>query len=142
VTRSCLCYPSILRVVVDPPLSVPHDDGPMRRFWLTVLVAFSLAVGGAANAWAARNCPDNAAPSMHDCCPDDQAQNKTPSDQPAKKQIDCKLGQACRASIAVTPTLPLLSVVVAVPGHVAPDLDRSVELPAFSLPVWRPPRTA
>jgi hypothetical protein len=113
----------------------------MRRLWLTLLLAFSLAFGGAASAWAAQDCPYKQNPaSAHDCCPDDGPKDRS-GDQPSKKQMDCQLGQSCRASIAVAPSMPSLTVAMVNRAHLArapADADDPV---ALSFSFWRPPRT-
>jgi hypothetical protein len=105
------------------------------------MLAFSIAFGGTASAWAAQTCPYNAAPAMHDCCPDSAMSGMSGSGHHSKKPADCQLGQACRASIAVAPNLPTLKVARVEPARpvfASADADGPAVL-SFSF--WRPPRT-
>jgi hypothetical protein len=132
---------STFRALIDGKSSIPHHNGQMRRLWLTLLLAFSLAFGGVASAWAAQDCPYNkAAAGMHACCPDGQMQQKSNSGHPAKKAADCTVGQACRAAIAVAPTLPTLKVAAISPADPVIGMsDAGHRLPP-SFSFWRPPR--
>lgn len=92
-----------------------HYLNPMRRVWLTILLAFALTASGVANAMAAQDCPMQAAATaaMHDCCPEDQ-QPSNPGQDP-NEMDGCLMGMACRAAPAVAPALapialPLVSV--------------------------------
>jgi hypothetical protein len=139
--RELLLGLSIFCVSVDAMLPVPHHHSLMRRFWLTILSAFSLAFGGAANAWAAQACPYTASSaSAHDCCPDGMMKGKS-GEHPAKKPADCQLGQSCRASIAVAASLPSLKVVVVIPARTTRAPTDADDPPARSFSFWRPPRT-
>lgn len=113
----------------------------MRRLWLTFLLALSLITGGVGSAWAASDCPYLKAPTLeqHSCCPDGAMPDDTPAPHDGKT-MDCKIGQACRTTPAVTPLL--FSQIV---PHAAPmpvriiANDRTATIgPVFSL--WRPPR--
>jgi len=114
----------------------------MRRLWFTILLAVSLALSATASAWAAQACPFKqaaASAATHDCCPGQQAKPK-PADHHGKT-IDCQLGQSCRASQAVEPFAPVLTV-----AHVEiiePAVLGDQQAPPQSIPsgLWRPPRT-
>ena len=132
---------SIFRADVDGKSPIPHDDSSMRRIWLTVLLAFSLAITGAANAWAAQACPYKAMPAMHDCCPDEGQAKQPPVDHGSKKAPDCHVGQVCRASVAVAPSLPSVKVAAVQPVSRALELADAGEQPSPMFAFWRPPRT-
>lgn len=111
----------------------------MRQVWFTILLCVSLAFSATASAWAAQACPYKAAIASHDCCPQPPA---TPSDKSHhSKQIDCKLGQSCRAAPAVAPELPVVAQavvhVVEQPALADHDGVRSSILTGL----WRPPRS-
>lgn len=114
----------------------------MRRLWFSILLVASLAVSATANAWAAQACPYKQAESAaaaHDCCPDPK-----PSPQPSDHHdtsMDCKLGQACRASHAVEPLVPTLAAIHV--EVVAAVTERDLQGAPISLAtgLWRPPRT-
>ncbi len=126
---------------VDEVSTHRHYHGPMRRFWLTILMAFALVAGGYANALAAQACPMEApAAASHDCCPDGDRSQDVPADQNQKGMAGCVMGQACRTAPALTPTLApirLASVVIPVsqPVVVNPAPAR-----APLSKHWRPPR--
>jgi len=114
----------------------------MRRLWFALLLVASLALSATASAWAAQACPYKQAAASavaHDCCPDQQAKSK-PTDHHGKT-IDCHLGQSCRASHAVEPFVPALTV--AHVETVEPAVLRDQQAPPQSIPsgLWRPPRT-
>jgi hypothetical protein len=113
----------------------------MRRFWLTILMAFALTAGGYANAVAAQACPMEApAASAHDCCPDDNKSRDVPADHSEKGMAGCVMGQACRTAPAVTPTLApiqLSSVTIQVSP---PVLVNPAPARAPLSQHWRPPR--
>jgi len=113
----------------------------MRRLWFTILLAISLAFGGAASAWAAQDCPFKQAPvGAHDCCPENAAHHDG-APKPAKAPASCQLGQACRTVPAVTPLQ--LSIRISA-GVVASALVPPVETfapPAPFFSVWKPPRS-
>lgn len=116
----------------------------MRRFWFTILLAVSIAFGGVASAWAAKDCPYKAvAAQAHDCCPDGSMggmQQPSGGDHDGKKAADCQLGQACRASPAVAPSLPALTRVIAKPVAIVPVLVDAQAPPVVLFGFWRPPR--
>lgn len=119
-----------------------HHLGIMRRIWLTLLIAFSLAVGGVASASAAQNCPFRSAPAAtHDCCPDNAMKKATDTDHHSKKTSDCLLGQACRASVAVAANLPVLKSTLVEGASPAPVASVAQPAPTVSFAFWRPPRT-
>ena len=123
-------------------LSFLHHLGIMRRIWLTLLVAFSLAVGGVASASAAQNCPfKSATPAKHDCCPDDAMQKASDSSHHSKKPADCQLGQACRGSAAVAVSLPVLESIRIEGVNPTPVVAVVQHVLAVSFAFWRPPRT-
>src|SRR5690349_7354641 len=114
----------------------------MRRLWFAILLVVSLALSATATAWAAQACPYKqavAAPAAHDCCPDQPAKAK-PADHHGKA-IDCQLGQSCRASLAVEPFAPVLTI--ANVEVVVPAVLLDQQAPPQSVPsgFWRPPRT-
>lgn len=114
----------------------------MRRILLTLLLAFSLAFSATASAWAAQACPYKQAAmsaAAHDCCPDRQTKPE-PIDHHGTT-MDCQLGQSCRASYAVEPIVPALTVVRV--EIVEPAMLRDQQAPPQSVPsgLWRPPRT-
>jgi hypothetical protein len=122
-----------------------HDFKIMRRLWLTLLLALSVAFGAVASASAAQNCPFKTAPAAtHDCCPDgapNAAMGKmSDGDHHSKKPADCQLGQACRGAVAVAPSLPLLGSAPIERAAAAPILTVVQHVPAVSLAFWRPPR--
>jgi len=114
----------------------------MRRIWFAILLVVSLALSATASAWAAQACPYKqaaASAAAHDCCPNQQTKPK-PTDHHGNT-IDCQLGQSCRASHAVEPFVPVLTV-----AHVEivePAVQRDQQTPPQSIPsgLWRPPRT-
>ena len=116
----------------------------MRRILLKIFLVLSLALGGAASAWAAQDCPYlTTAAGVHDCCPDGMngsMQDTRSHHGPTKKAADCQLGQACRASNAVSPSLPALQsrlmVVEAAPVVFRNAVHETAKVNAF----WRPPR--
>jgi hypothetical protein len=112
----------------------------MRRIWFTILLAVSLAISATASAWAAQACPYKTAPvTSHDCCPQPPA---APDDTPHhSKQMDCKLGQACRLAPAVAPELPVIAA-VAKPVSEQPLMRQhdGVRSPVLTV-LWRPPKS-
>lgn len=135
-------FASHLWAHIDAMFSFLHDFSIMRRIWFTLLIAVSVAFGAVASASAAQNCPFKTAPAAtHDCCPDGAMDDMPGNDHHAKKPADCQLGQACRGSVAVAPSLPILGS-APVEIAVAPPLLAPVEcVSAVSLAFWRPPRT-
>lgn len=132
---------SHLRVVVDVMFSFLHDFKIMRRLWLTLLLALSVAFGAVASASAAQNCPfKSASATTHDCCPDGATGKMSDGDHHSKKPADCQLGQACRGAVAVAPSLPLLGSAPIERAAAAPILTAVQHVPAVSLAFWRPPR--
>lgn len=129
-------------IVVDAMLSFLHHIRIMRRIWLTLLVAFSLTVGGVASAWAAQACPykQAAAAGSHDCCPD-QKPEPQPSDHHGKS-LDCQLGQSCRTAQAVEPLQPVLTIARAEVVVALSPRNQQPAPTAISSGLWRPPRTA
>jgi hypothetical protein len=117
----------------------------MRRLWFTILLAVSIAFGGVASAWAAKDCPYKAVPAQaHDCCPEGAMagmQQRSGGDHDSKKAADCQLGQACRASSAVVPSLPMLMQIAAKPVAIVPVLVDAQSPPVVLFAFWRPPRT-
>lgn len=119
----------------------------MRRIWLSLLLAVSLALGATADAWASQDCPYKAAPAAHDCCPDGDAMtggSAMGGDQPAhpeKPVKDCRIGQACRANPAVAPSLQAVSVVVEMTVSQPVDRHQAGAPAAPTSAFWRPPRT-
>lgn len=113
----------------------------MRRLWFAMLIVFSLAVSGAASAWAAQACPYKQAPlsaGAHDCCPD----QKPPAQQTDhhRKTTDCQLGQSCRASHAVEPFVPVLRIAHVEVVVAAALSDQQADLQSIPSGLWRPPR--
>lgn len=136
-----LWFASHLRASIDAMLSFLHDFGSMRRLFLSLLIAVSVAFGAVASASAAQNCPFKVAPAvMHDCCPDGAMGKMSGNDHHSKKPADCQLGQACRGSVAVAPTLPILGSAPAEIAMTAPVLATVERVSAVSLAFWRPPR--
>lgn len=121
---------------IDEILACPHYHGRMRRLWLTLLLAFSLAASGFAGAAMASDCPMQAA-AQHDCYPDGGS-----PDDPIQTDLDgCMAGMACRSAPAVTPSLALIRlsarpmrVVEPVVGEPAPPSGPLQDL-------FRPPRS-
>lgn len=114
----------------------------MRRIWLSLLLAFSLAIGGVANASAAQNCPfKSASAAAHDCCPGGAMKKMTDTGHHSKKPVDCQLGQACRASVAVAASLPVLKSTLIEEPSPAPVAANAQPAPTISFAFWRPPRT-
>jgi hypothetical protein len=118
----------------------------MRRIWFTLLIAASVAFGAVANASAAQNCPfQSAHVATHDCCPDGAPNSEmgkmSGGDHHSKKPTDCQLGQACRGSVAVAPSLPVLGSVLFKRVIARPALAAGQHTPSVSFAFWRPPRT-
>lgn len=114
----------------------------MRRIWFTLLLALSLAVSATASAWAAQACPFKQATdsaSQHDCCPD-QKPTPQPSDHHGKN-LDCQLGQACRAAHAVQPMLPVLATTTLEIVVVAAPRNQQGVVQSVATGLWRPPRS-
>lgn len=129
-------------MVVDAMLSFLHHLRIMRRIWLTLLVVLSLAVGGVASASTAQNCPFKSAPvARHDCCPDGAMKKASDSPNHSKKLADCQLGQACRGSVALAVSLPILESVPTEGANPAPVVVIVQQASTVSFTFWRPPRT-
>lgn len=112
----------------------------MRQIWFTILLAVSIAFSATASAWASQACPYKAMPvASHDCCPQPPAAPSDTSDH--SKQMDCRIGQACRAAPAVTPQLPAIAMAIVrvteQPLMIHHDGVRSPVLTGL----WRPPRS-
>lgn len=113
----------------------------MTRYLLALVVAFSLALTGVANAMSAFDCPYLKTPAAHDCCPPtgEDHQDKTGD---RTKSLDCKIGQACRTVPVVAPVTPVLAQ-ISVAVIVAPIIlheDAGRPSPLFAH--WKPPRSA
>ncbi len=118
-----------------------HYLNPMRRVWLTILLAFALTASGVANAMAAQDCPMQAAATaaMHDCCPEDQR----PSD-PGQDQHDmdgCMMGMACRAGPVVAPSVAPIRLPTAAVSVSEPILSEPAKPSGPLQQLFRPPRT-
>jgi hypothetical protein len=133
-------FPHFL-IVVDAMLSFLQYLEIMRRIWLTLLVVFSLAVGGVASASAAQTCPFKSAPvAKHDCCPVDAMKKSPGSPHNSKKLTDCQLGQSCRGSFAVPVSVPILESVLIDGVNPAPVFADVRHISTVSFAFWRPPR--
>ena len=110
--------------------------GRMRRIWLALLLAFSLAAGGVASA-AAPVCPMLQASVEHDCCP----HGKAPHDgAPQKKTDSCIMGAMCVSAPAIE---QLAAVMPTSPASTAVDrrpLGETQSHQGQFSEYWRPPR--
>jgi hypothetical protein len=118
-------------------------SGIMARVWLALILAFALATGGVASAFAAE-CPMEQAQvvSVHDCCPDNAGGSHGQPQQDQRQRSDaCLFGMACRTAPAMAPTFA--SIVLSQPGiRVAQPIASEPAKPSGPLQqLFRPPRT-
>ncbi|HWA21925.1 MAG TPA: hypothetical protein VG735_05975 [Caulobacterales bacterium] len=123
--------------------TLQHYPGIMARVWLTLILAFALATGGIASAFAAE-CPMEQAQvvSVHDCCPDSAGANRGQPQQNQKQKADaCLFGMACRTAPAMAPTFA--SLMLSQPGlRIAQPIASEPAKPSGPLQqLFRPPRT-
>lgn len=112
----------------------------MRCFWLSLLLAFSLAASGLAGVAMAADCP-MAATAQHDCCPDGGAPGAPAHDDMPGDMDNCVMGLACRAAPVAMPTAePALAAPVFI--RLAEPIQGEPTPPSGPLAeFWRPPRT-
>lgn len=115
----------------------------MARLVFAFLVVFSLALGGAAHAMAAMDCPYLKASSAHDCCPPagDQHNKALDRSPDQSKAPDCKIDQACRPALAVAPQLPVLTAAVIGVDAKSPLVEQTGAPSSVLTGLWRPPRS-
>lgn len=128
---------------VDGMATLHQYPGIMARVWLALIVAFALATGGIASAFAAE-CPMERAQavSVHDCCPDSAGANHGQPQQDQKQKSDaCMFGMACRTAPAMAPTFA--SIVLSQPAiRMAQPIASEPAQPSGPLQqLFRPPRT-
>lgn len=113
----------------------------MRRFWLTVLMAFAFLAGGFSPAMAIGDCPMLAeVAAAHDCCPDEQ-KPAGGQDQQRHDMDGCKMGMACRAGATVTPAIAPIRLPAAALLFDAHVLDTPPAVGGPLEELFRPPRT-
>lgn len=125
---------------IDEILAAPQYCAGMRRAWLTLLLAFSLAASGLAGVAMAADCP-MAAAAQHDCCPDGDAPNAPAHEDMPGDMDTCVMGLACRAAPIAMPTAePSLATPVFI--RLAQPVMGGATSPSGPLAeFWRPPRT-
>ncbi len=116
----------------------------MRRFWLSVLMAFAFLAGGLSSAMAMSDCPMMAEAAQvaaaHDCCPDEQ-KPAGDQDEPRHDMDGCMMGMACRTVSAVTPTIAPIALPVSALLVDAPVLDAPAAATGPLQELFRPPRS-
>ena len=111
----------------------------MRRFWLSLLLAFTFAANGFAA--AAEVCPmarDAVASTAHACCPDQQPSGNAPQKQ---KSDNCLMGAACRAGQVMAPSVEPVVLAAALVRIERPILGEQAPPSGPLSEYWRPPRT-
>lgn len=118
-----------------------HYLNPMRRVWLTILLAFALTASGVASAMAAQDCPmqSMAAMAAHDCCPEDQRPSGPGQDQ--HDMDDCMMGMACRAGPVAAPSVAPIRLPTAMVSVAEPSLAEPATPSGPLQELFRPPRT-
>ncbi|WP_135209755.1 hypothetical protein [Vitreimonas flagellata] len=118
-----------------------HYLNPMRRVWITILVAFALTASGVANAMAAQDCPMQSAAgaAVHDCCPENQQPSKPDQDQ--HDMDGCLMGMACRAGPVAGPFVAPVRLPIAVISVSEPIISEPAAPSGPLQQLFRPPRT-
>lgn len=118
----------------------------MRRLWLAILLTVALVTGGVANALAAQACPMQAAAqtqmTAHDCCPTGAGQEDDGQSHHQKPMANCVVGQPCRSTPAITPSLAPIALSAVAIKVSPPRLGNAAQPGLTGTEFWRPPRTA
>lgn len=128
-------------LLIDALSTNPHYPNRMRRVWLAILLAFALTASGVASAMAAQDCPMQSAATaaMNDCCPEDQGPSAPGQDR--HEMAGCKMGMACRAAPAVTPSVAPIGLPTATASVSEPVLVEAATPSGPLQQLFRPPRT-